>query len=550
MSGIAGFTGRSSFDDVHRFQDALIHRGPDEQGFFRHEGIALSHSRLSTFDLATGRQPIFNEDSTCAIVLDGNIYNHRELREDLKRRHRFVTATDAEAVLHLYEEKGTSASEYLKGEFAFCIWDSRQRTCFLSHDQLGVKPLFYSITPVGDLVFCSELRTLLLHRGVQDDLDVDAIAEYFTCLYVSGNRTVLKSIRKLQPGESLLWKSGVGRTWKYWTIPEPAAQVTRRAEELNERVRGLLNVAVKRRLTADVPVGAFLTGGLDSSLTVALASEECRRLHTFSIAHGESDFDEFHRARLVAERYGTTHHEFVVLPRADEVIDALIDSIDEPVADPSAITTFLISRKTRDLVKVVLWGIGGDEMLLSDPHLDGKFSQWLPGVFRRPLASATWLWPSRLSSFLDPDARKRLSPDFGFIPSGLLQLCDNMTMAHSLEARLPFCDVDLVDEIARTRATPVLRHIAKRYLPEKVVNRTKREFGVPIARWFRNELKDYVESQFTHSRLPAVVDFASVRRMWDEHKSGRADHTHALWAVLLLTHWLGKISGKHVFTAG
>jgi len=531
MSGIAGFTGRSSFDDLHRFQDALIHRGPDEQGFFRHEAIALSHSRLSTLDLATGRQPIFSEDSTCAIILDGNIYNHRELREDLKRRHRFATATDAEAVLHLYEEKGTSVSEYLKGEFAFCIWDSRQRTCFLSRDQLGLKPLFYSITPSGDLVFCSELRPLLLHRGVQDDLDVEAIAEYFTCLYVSGNRTVLKSIRKLQPGESLLWKSGVGRTWKYWTIPEPAPQVTPRPEELNERVRGLLNVAVKRRLTADVPVGAFLTGGLDSSLTVALASEECRRLHTFSIAYGESDFDEFHRARLVAERYGTTHHEFVVLPRADEVIDTLIDSIDEPLADPSAITTFLISRKTREFVKVVLCGVGGDEMLLGYPDSpDGKFSQWLTGVFRRRARDTT--------------------PDFGLMPSSLLQLCDNMTMAHSVEARLPFCDIDLVDEIARTRGTPVLRQIAKRYLPEKVVNRTKRESAAPIARWFRNELRDYVESQFTHNRLPAIVDFGSVQRMWDEHKSGHADHAHALWAVLLLTNWLGKISGKHVFTAG
>src|SRR5262245_12597594 len=278
MSGIAGFTGRSSFDDLHRFQDALIHRGPDEQGFYRDDGIALSHSRLSVLDLATGRQPILNEDKTCAIVLDGNIYNYGELREDLKSRHRFATAADAEAVLHLYEEKGTSVSEYLKGDFAFCIWDSRQRTCLLSRDQLGVKPLFYSITPARDLVFCSELRPLLLHRAVQADLDLDGIAEYFTSLYVSGNRTVLKSIRKLQPGESLAWKSGVEHPWRYWSMPDPAG-ITPRSDELDEKVRGLLNVAVKRRLTADVPVGAFLSGGLDSSLTVALASEACRRLH-------------------------------------------------------------------------------------------------------------------------------------------------------------------------------------------------------------------------------------------------------------------------------
>jgi asparagine synthase (glutamine-hydrolysing) len=412
----------------------------------------------------------------------------------------------------------------------------------------------------------------------------------------------------------LLWKSGAVRTWKYWSIPEPS-RATTKPQELNEKVLGLLRTAVKRRLIADVPVGAFLSGGLDSSLIVALAGEESRGLHTFSIGYGEPDFDELQYARLVAQQYGTTHHEFVIRPRAEELIEEVMDSIDEPVADSSAIPTFLISRETRKLAKVVLSGVGGDEMFFGYPrYLGAKLSESLPAVFRRPLANVSRLWSSQPSgrdvggwihrfgkglemepaaryamwtSFLDPDVRARLLPDIRpleqspeqqmldlfrsgqgtaldrifrfdvarYVPCDLLQLCDNMTMAHSLEARVPFCDVDLVYEMARTpaairfhgyRLKPMLRHIAKKYLPEKIVNRKKQGFMIPIGRWFRNELKDYVESQLTRNRLPAVVDFASVHNMWEEHKAGRANHTHVLWAVLLLGHWLRKTSGKHV----
>jgi len=490
MCGIAGFTGPRDSQLIERLHAALDHRGPDEKGSFCDGFVTLVHNRLAIIDLHSGRQPIFNENGSCAIVFNGEIYNYKELRKGLEGRHRFTTETDTEVILHLYEEKGTSTPEYLRGDFAFCIWDSRDHSCFLSRDHIGVKPLYYSVTPSGELVFSSEIRALLRHPDVCDDIDTDATAEYFTWLYVAAPRTIFKNIRKLQPSESLVWKDHSIRSWRFWQIPEVTTSLPDTPEQRDRRFQ-LVKTAVKRRLIADVPVGAFLSGGLDSSVIVALASQEVAELHTFSIGYGEPDFDELQYARLVSKHFATTHHEFVIRPNAETLIEEVIEATDEPIADSSAIPTFLVSRETQKYVKVALSGIGGDEVFYGYPrYLGAKLGEAIPDALKWPVTQLTALWQSQPSGrdvggwinrfgnglhldscsryaswtrFMDEPLRSRLlrtaeatQPEQGvfrifnehrgsvldkifrvdlsrYVASDLLQFCDNMSMANSLE---------------------------------------------------------------------------------------------------------------------
>ena len=606
MCGIAGVTGLCRAEDLDRFRFSLRHRGPDDYGQLCADQIGLSHTRLAIIDLHTGNQPIFNEDRSCAIIFNGEIYNYRELREQLRARHRFTTETDTEAILHLYEERGFETPSYLKGDFAFCIWDSRDQSCFLSRDPLGVKPLFYSVTRNGRLVFASELRSVLQHPDVAADVDTESFAEYMACLYVSAPRTIFKNIRKLQPGESAVWKAGSLRTWKYWKIPEPQA-IDLPAAEVRERALSGIKTAVKRRLIADVPVGAFLSGGLDSSLIVALASEYSPGLHTFSIGYGDADFNELPYARAVSQRYGTTHHEFTIDARAENLIESVIDAFDEPIADSSAIPSYLIAQKTRPYVKVALSGIGGDELFFGYPrYLGAKLGEQIPQALGAPVALLSRLWTSRPSgrdvggwirrfgeglqlgpearyvqwtTFLSHSARSRLytEPDGAsveagmmeaikdaggalldrlfrfdldrYVASDLLPLCDNMTMAHSLEVRVPFCDVDLVEMMARIparsrfpgyRLKPILRDISRSYLPSEIIHRKKQGFMIPIGRWFRQELRDYVEACLEPARLPGLIDARAVRELWNQHLTNRVNGTHTLWAIVLFSAWMAK----------
>jgi asparagine synthase (glutamine-hydrolysing) len=608
MCGLAGITGSTTAAQLESFSASLNHRGPDEHGTIRNDDIGLSHTRLAIIDLKTGTQPIFNEDRSCAIVFNGEIYNYRELRNSLRTKHDFTTETDTEVILHLYEDRGLDTPKYLKGDFAFCIWDGRDNTCLLARDPLGVKPLFYTVSKSGRLIFASELRTLLRHPEVRDEVDPRALAEYLMCLYVAAPRTLLKHISKLQPGEAAVWKDGSLRLWKYWSIPQPEIGELKE-RELRESTLDLLASSVKRRLMADVPVGAFLSGGLDSSLIVALASEHLPRLHTFSIGYGDIDFDELQYARMVSKQYATTHHEFVIHPQAETLIEQVIDATDEPIADSSAIPTYLIAQQTRPYVKVALSGIGGDEMFFGYPrYLGARLSENIPRLLRFPLKTASRLWSSepsgrdfggwirrfgdgltdtadtryvRWTTFLDRRTRLRLLNHTNgqdssveaemlellnsgsgslldhifrydisrYVGSDLLPICDTMAMAHSLEVRVPFCDIDLVERMARTPASqrfpglqlkPLLRNMARPYLPKNILNRKKQGFMIPIGRWFRGDLRDYVESQLQPGRLPELFDTCAVRKLWNEHLSGRINATHTIWAVLLFSAWVRK----------
>jgi asparagine synthase (glutamine-hydrolysing) len=585
--------------------------------------VGLSSNRLAIIDLLGGQQPIFNEDGSCAIVFNGEIYNYRELRHDLQRRHRFQTATDTEVILHLYEEKGSDVSRYLSGDFAFCIWDSRDGSCLLSRDPLGVKPLYYAITKSGNLVFCSELTPLLKHPEIDAELDWEAVLEYFTCLYIAAPRSLIRGVYKLRSGESLVWKNSAVRRWLYWEPPgvnEP--DVLYSTADFREKVAELLKNAVSRRLIADVPVGAFLSGGIDSSLIVALASQESPGLQTFSIGYKESDFDELQYAREVSRHCNTSHHEFLLTPEEETLLEEVIDAMDEPIADSSAVATFLVARETAQFVKVALSGVGGDELFSGYPrYLGAKLSEILPPACA-PLVSKMlsqfasrpsgrdlrgwlrrfgeglrleprqryWLW----TTFLDRHTREKILSDrivggahfeqesaelFAcgagdyldkiirfdlkrYLASDLLKFADNMTMAHSLELRVPFCDLDLVELVLRTpaatrfpgyRLKPVLKDIARDYLPAKVVQRRKQGFMIPIGRWFRHQLRPYIQSALKTEKLPSFLNPIGVQQLLAEHLAEKGNHTHLLWAGLVLSRWLAlhpEIKLPDVFLVG
>ena len=601
MCGIAGYTGRWSEADCQDVGRRLHHRGPDGHGAYIDDSISISNNRLSLIDLEGGSQPIFNEDRSAAIVFNGEIYNYRELRADLESRHRFRTASDTEVILHLFEERGHDVSRHLRGDFAFCIWDFSTRTCFLSRDPLGVKPLYYAQSPDGGLVFNSELAALVETARIDPALDLEAIAEYFTFLYIPAPRTLYRDVKKLCPGESLVWDGGSIRTWKYWTLPpvDPPSS----GDDLLESVREGLDRAVARRLIADVPVGAFLSGGIDSSLVVAIASEHQKGLHTFSAGFGDPDFDELEPAREVARRFGTTHHEFEIRPQAEVLLEEVIAAMDEPIADSSAIPTYLISRETSHHVKAALSGVGGDELFFGYPRYLGlRLSEKVPRGLRGIVSRASPLfrsvprgrdvggWIRRFTeglpmapsdryhywtTYLDRDRARRLlefgsavepfpletmAPGSGdlldaasrldlsrYLGSGLLKFGDGMSMAHSLELRVPFCDVDLVESVSRIgsarrfpgyRLKGMLKNVARGYLPESIVNRPKQGFMIPVGRWFRNELRSYVTSELDPGHLPPLLRATGVADLLDEHLRGRANHTHLVWATLVLVRWL------------
>src|SRR5947207_10805963 len=341
--------------------EAIRHRGPDEDGFYFSDGAGLAMRRLSIIDLRTGQQPIHNRDQTAWIVFNGEIYNYRELRAQLEKLgHQFYTDSDTEAIVHAYDEYGTDCPKHLRGMFAFAIWDTRTKSLFLARDRVGKKPLLYAEVN-GQLIFGSEFSALLLHPDVSRDIDVEAIHYYLTFICVPAPLTAYRAIRKLEPGHWLLWKNGETRIERYWQL-DFSKKLNISEEEAVERAVAILRDAVKVRLMSEVPLGAFLSGGIDSSTVVALMSQESSEpVKTFSIGFEEQDFSELHHARRVAEHVGADHHEFIVRPDAMEVLPLLVEHYGEPYADSSAIPTYYVSRETRRHVTVALNGDGGDE---------------------------------------------------------------------------------------------------------------------------------------------------------------------------------------------
>jgi asparagine synthase (glutamine-hydrolysing) len=511
---------------VKRMNRRLVHRGPDSDGLFHRDGVAMAMRRLSIIDLEGGDQPIANEDGSVVVVQNGEIYNYRELRRELEHRgHRFATASDTEVLVHLYEEHGEGFVERLRGMFALALWDARQRRLLLARDRFGIKPLYYRLAD-GTLSFASELKAMLEQPGFSRRIDPRAVAAYLAFNSIPAPLTIFAEARKLPAGTLAIWRDGELAQSRYARpAPAGAESVRRRPErELAAELRTTLRDSIRAHLVADVPVGVLLSGGVDSAgITALAAAEQGQPVKTFSVGFEESSFDELDRARLVAERYGTDHHEIVLRPDAVELFPKLVDAFDEPFGDSSALPTYLVSELAAGEVKVALSGEGGDELfggyytyvadLLAPrvgrlaalaaplaellPSSDAKVSfdykakRFARGAHLPPLERHhAWkeIFSRQLQASLlgerDPDwdpvdlYRERYAETAGaeplarlqdvdlgiYLVDDLLVKTDRASMAHSLELRVPFLDAE-VAATALGLATPLkVRGLAKKRL--------------------------------------------------------------------------------------
>lgn len=404
---MCGICGVYNFDDLGEVDqlllkaicDLMAHRGPDDEGYFCSGPIGLGHRRLSIIDLQTGKQPIFNEDHSCAIVLNGEIYNYRQLRGDLiKKGHSFKTKSDTEVVIHLYEELGPACLEELRGMFAFAIWDGLKGSLMLARDRVGKKPLLYAMLP-GSLVFASEARAILAHPGVERSVDLGALDLYLTLGYIPSPLTIFSQIKKLPPAHYLICRGGQLSLKRYWELRYTPKARFISEDECCDRLKEIFEEATRLRLVSDVPLGALLSGGVDSGATVATMSRLMDgAVKTFSIGFQDDEYDELPYARLIAKKFGTDHHEFIVKPDAVDILPKLIWHYSEPFADASAVPCYYVSRMARGYVTVALTGDGGDESFAGyDRYRAASLARYysvLPKALRsRVIKPALWALP-------------------------------------------------------------------------------------------------------------------------------------------------------------
>jgi asparagine synthase (glutamine-hydrolysing) len=611
MCGIAGFVGQSDPRLLRGMARILAHRGPDDEGFYEEGDIGLAARRLKIIDLVGGHQPLANEDGSCRLVFNGEIYNFRELRDRLESKgHRFQSKTDGETILHLYEEEGDGCLQLIEGMFAFALWDRSRRRLLLARDPLGIKPLYYRLDGAR-LAFASELKALLLDPACPRELDLDALAQYLTFLYIPSPATAFRGIRKLPPGHCLVWENGRATVRAYWDLSFEGTRLEDH-REAQARVLAALKESVRRHLVSDVPLGVFLSSGMDSSSVVALMREVgAGSIKTFTLDFEESSFSEAAAARVAARAFGTEHREFLVRPDVADLLPRLVWHLDEPLGDSSLIVTYLVSELARREVTVALSGIGGDELFFGYPRYLGarlaRYYSTLPLPFRQALGSAArWLPDSARSdnppgrvrrfleagplaeaeryvswvSFLSPEALGELLPGrrsdidprarhlehFSrcsaadvrdallyvdlktYLPDDLLMLGDKMSMAASLELRVPFCDrrlVELLAQVAPTvrapglRLKPFLREIMGPLLPAGILRRPKRGFSVPLAQWFRGPLKGLALDLLGEegARAGGVLNPVAVRRLLDAHLGGSRSYFDQLFALIVFQLW-------------
>ncbi|HEX3558977.1 MAG TPA: asparagine synthase (glutamine-hydrolyzing) [Pyrinomonadaceae bacterium] len=623
MCGIVGFVDQGLSETAHGTEEraavldrmcrVIAHRGPDDQGtLVTRDGVALGMRRLSIIDLAGGHQPLSGCDGSATIVFNGEVYNFRELRRDLEARgHRFGTHSDTEAIVHAFEEYGERCVDHLRGMFAFAIWDERARRLFVARDRAGKKPLYYTVTPRGTFVFGSELKSLLEHEEVGRETNAEALDAYLTLGYVPEPLSIFRDVHKLPPGHHLTFADGRVTVKSYWDFRYEPVEEVRRAEEYVEELRGLLDEAVRLRLIADVPLGAFLSGGVDSSTVVGLMARHTNRpVKTFSIGFHEDSYNELKYARVAAERFGTEHTEFIVTPDICDIVDELVWHFDEPFADSSAIPTYMVSKLAREHVKVVLSGDGGDELFagytryVTDTRRSGfaRLPRFLRQGVMRPLSvrlphgargrnylhnvaldpveryldSVSVFTKLKRLSLYTEDFRQQLSADDlaarrfhdyaanartgealdrllyidskTYLPGDILTKVDRMSMAASLEARVPLLDHKLIEFVTRIPAALKMRgletkHIFKRavrdLVPAEILDRPKQGFGVPIEQWINHQLRGRIRETLgePRARQRGYVEPRYVQTLLDEHERGRRDHSTQLWALFMLELW-------------
>jgi len=607
MCGICGIVSTSGSADperLARMSAKLVHRGPDSDGAFLDGPVGLAARRLAIIDLAGGDQPIANEDGTVTVVQNGELYNYPELRLELERAgHRFRTSCDTEVLVHLYEREGEAFARRLRGMFAVALWDAPRRRLVLARDRYGIKPLYYR-EENGGLEFASELRSL--PRG---EIDLDALEAFLAFNSIPAPLTIFREARKLPPGHVLVWESGQTRLERYARpAPVPASELRSDDEaELVEELRGRLRDSVRAHLLSDVPVGVLLSGGIDSSALAALAAQETGEpVRTFSIGFEERSFDELSDARLVAERYGTRHRELVLRPDAALLLPALADAFDEPFADSSALPTYLVSQLAAADVKVALSGEGGDELFggyytyvadLLAQRVGGLAGLARPVVERLPSSSARASFDYKAKRFVrgahlpplerhhawkeifSPEARAELTGrrhafdpvdlyrerfaetegaellarlqdvDLGiYLVDDLLVKTDRASMAHSLEARVPFLDPAVTSfafslparhRVSGFRKKVLLRKAVAPLVPEQIVRGKKRGFSIPAAAWLRGELEPFARETLSAEtvRRQGFFDPQAAERVIDRHVRGEEDLSRQLWGLLAFTLW-------------
>jgi asparagine synthase (glutamine-hydrolysing) len=621
MCGIAGLASLSdkpvTLGQLQRMCDSMAYRGPDDAGYLVDPGVAIGMRRLSIIDLSSGHQPILNEDDTVAVVFNGEIYNYRELREWLiGRGHRFKTHSDTEVIVHLWEEVGVDFADRLNGMFAIALLDRRARKLVLARDHVGIKPLYYARVLDG-LVFGSEIKVVLESGWVPRRLDLDATGQYLAWEYVPGEATLLKDVRRLEPASLLVLdlqtgKQTIKQFWQPLRAVSAASSSARGAQEWESEVDATIARCVRSQLIADVPLGAFLSGGVDSSIVVAAMGEA----RTFSIGFDDPTYNETQWSERVARHLGVDHHVEIIRPNVRELFDRLMGHMDDPIGDFSIFPTYLVSKLAASQVKVVLSGDGGDELFggyetflaqekahtwdalptwvrngVLNPVLDAlpptsakkgfinKAKRFAEGAgFDASLGHARWRLflngEARRRLFVEPayrqletpveahiqklnaeaaalDARDRaLYVDFkSYLVDNCLTKVDRMSMACSIEARVPLLDKEVVELAFRmpsklkynaSETKILLKRVAARHVPGECIYRPKQGFSIPIKSWLKDEFKDLMDNYLGAERIEAggIFNVAEVSRLKQEHLNNRANHSHILWSLLVFQQWL------------
>ena len=589
----------------------MAHRGPDDEGSVHLDGVTLGMRRLSIIDLAGGHQPMHNEDSTVWIVENGEIFNHLKLREQLLAAgHVFTTQADTEVIVHGWEEWGEQMVERLNGQFAFCLLDRNKNALFLARDRMGIKPLHYAIS--GDrFVFASELKALLRDPELRRGVDPTALDEYLAYEFVPSPRSIVRGISKLRPGHTLTWSLAdrCAKIRQYWA-PQLNVDLDGKSMDLDEecaRLRDVLRESVRKELISDVPLGVFLSGGIDSSAVTAMMTQLGGDVKSFSVGFAERSFDEAHYARQVARHLGTDHHELTLEPAMMlALIPRLSTLLDEPLGDASIIPTYLLSAFTRQHVTVALGGDGGDELFAGYPtmqaHRLAGYYVRAPGVVRHglveplvrrlPVSRDNLSFDFRAKRFVRgaaypvPDRHQRWMGSFApeeraailtsdvqrdglvdeyrsldplnqvlmldmrlYLENDILVKLDRASMMASLEGRVPLLNNDFVAyatglplrmKLRGLRSKYLLKRALRGVLPDRILDRPKKGFGIPVAEWFRGPLREQLLSVLSPERVKREGFFepSVVRRLIDEHLDGRRDNRKQLWTLFAFEMWL------------
>ncbi len=604
---------------IRAMSDSLQHRGPDTEGFHIEEGVGLAVKRLAIIDVQNGNQPVYNNDKSIIAIVNGEIYNHKDLRNKLSGKGiSFRSNSDAEVVPHLYEKHGIDFASHLNGMFAIAIWDARERQLILARDRMGQKPLYYT-TINNSLIFGSELKALIVHPDFKRDIDREALSKYLAYEYIPSPKTIFKNTSKLEAGTYLIFKNGTITIKKYWDIPIKDFNSYKGSfNDAKAELLELLANSVKRRLMSDVPLGIFLSGGVDSSSITALMSKytDPERINTFTIGFHEKSFDESSYARLVASKYKTNHKEKYCTPGTMlDVVPKIVDFLDEPLGDASIIPTYLLSQFTKEHVTVALSGDGGDELFAGYPTFQAakliKYYELLPKSMRKnfleplinklPVSTDNFSFDFKLKRFINSSniimphrhfawmgsfnkfdqASLLIDNSFNdhiyedvdryitdsqtdntdlqalylykklYLQNDLLTKVDRASMACSLEARAPFLDHELVEFVSKLpyewkikglTTKYILKEAMRPYLPKTIIKRSKKGFGIPVAKWLKGPLKELTLDLLAPDKLKreGLFNVDYVQKLIDEHYRGSVDRRKKLWTLLIFEMWLSK----------